>query len=377
MISVLYVISDLNRGGAESHLLRVLPALKARGLKVSVLTLRERGSLAPKFEECGIKVVSPVWPYPKRNKLVVTVWYVLRFFQLFSYFLMFRPKIVHFFLPQSYLIGGFAACLAGISIKVMSRRSLNYYQQKYPNLVRRFELWLHNRMSMILGNSQKVIDQLQFDEKVSPSKLKLIYNGIGCFSKKPIDIRKELEISKQSVVMTKVANLIPYKGHEDVINACAQLGSDVDWTLLLVGNDSANIQAHLSAKIDKLGLSKHIFFLGSRTDIEVILKGSDIGLLASHEEGFSNAILEGMAAKLPMIVTDVGGNAEAVVENETGFVVSDRNPNDFATAMRKLLKDEGLRKDMGAKGCERQKALFSLERCVDDYQELYESLWDK
>lgn len=377
MISILYVISDLNRGGAESHLLRILPELKSRGLNVAVLTLRERGVLASSFETCGIEVISPKWTYPCNSKFINLIWYGVRFLQLYTFFIWRRPKLIHFFLPQSYLIGGLAALLARVPIKVMSRRSMNYYQRKYPSIIRRYELWLHGKMVVISGNSQKVINQLQKEEAVSVDNLKLIYNGISIPCDTSKKIRKELEIPPQTLVITKVANLIPYKGHRDLIDACALLKCDVDWKLLLVGNNSSNIQNDLELYVQKLGLSNRIVFLGARDDVEAILHESNVGILTSHEEGFSNSILEGMSAELPMIVTDVGGNAEAVVDNETGIVVPAHEPKKLALAIDRLLTNSTLRKEMGKKGKIRQKLLFSLERCVDDYQELYESLWDK
>lgn len=88
-----------------------------------------------------------------------------------------------------------------------------------------------------------------------------------------------------------------------------------------------------------LGIHKRVHFLGLRTDIADILSLADVSLLTSHQEGFSNAVLDGMAADLPMILTDVGGNAEAVLDGETGIVVPPHDPVSLAEAIDRMLSN--------------------------------------
>ena len=101
---------------------------------------------------------------------------------------------------------------------------------------------------------------------------------------------------------------------------------------------------------------------------------SDVGILPSHEEGFSNAILEGMAAGLPMVVTRVGGNPEAVVHGVTGLVVPPRDPSAMAAAVLDLVRDPARRQRMGEAGRHRVEEAFSLDACVDRYARLYRML---
>ncbi|MDZ4057391.1 MAG: glycosyltransferase, partial [Polynucleobacter sp.] len=96
----------------------------------------------------------------------------------------------------------------------------------------------------------------------------------------------------------------------------------------------------------------------------------DIGVLCSHEEGFSNAVLESMAARLPMIVTDVGGNAEAVEDGVTGYVIPPKNPVELARALQRLALDPD-RRLIGERGRERVETHFSMATCINDYLSLY------
>ena len=111
-------------------------------------------------------------------------------------------------------------------------------------------------------------------------------------------------------------------------------------------------------------------------DIPDLLAASDIGVLASYEEGFSNAVIEGMAASLPMVVTDVGGNAEAVIDGECGYVIPPHDPTALAKALENLICDSGRRQNMG-EAARRRVAESPLDACVAAYEALYVELWDR
>ena len=295
--------------------------------------------------------------------------------RLLKDFIQDRTSITHCFLPQAYLMGGMAAFLTrNKSLTFMSRRSLNFYQKKHPYLAR-MEAFLMKHTHHILGNSQAVVWQLEREEHVPPSKLQLIYNGIDLswFGIKNCSaLRKEYGFSETDFIFIIVANLIPYKGHADLLEALSLVHTSFsdNWKLLCIGRDEG-IQCQLEKSAQRLGLHSQIQFLGSRKDIPNLLSLSDVGILCSHEEGFSNAVLEGMASHLPMIVTDVGGNAEAVLHGQTGLVVPARSPLELSKAILTLYKDSDCRRLMGYKGYQRVHNHFSLDQCVDQYVQLY------
>jgi glycosyltransferase involved in cell wall biosynthesis len=288
-----------------------------------------------------------------------------------------RPAIVHFFLPGAYIIGAPVAIAALRRIRVMSRRSLNRYQEKSPRW-RRLEHVLHPWMTAILGNSARIIDELA-DEGVRDGQVGVIYNGVDLDRFQSAagreETRKKLDIAPDALVLTIVANLIPYKGHADLIDALALAANEIseDWQLLLVGRDDG-IGAELRARAADKGLDRSIRFLGPRADVPDILTASDIGILCSHEEGFSNALLEGMAAGLPMIATDVGGNSEALEDGVSGVIVPARDPRRLADAILHLARDADLRKRIGTAACERVSRSFTLEACVQSYDLFYRGL---
>ena len=137
-------------------------------------------------------------------------------------------------------------------------------------------------------------------------------------------------------------------------------------------DDGAGLEIRTMAR--QLGIDDRVSFLGLRLDVPDLVSASDVGLLSSHQEGFSNTILEAMAAGLPMIVTNVGGNAEAVVDGETGLVVPARDPHALAEAIVLIARDPNLRRRYGAAGRKRVESMFSLDACVAKYEALYRGL---
>jgi glycosyltransferase involved in cell wall biosynthesis len=184
-----------------------------------------------------------------------------------------------------------------------------------------------------------------------------------------------LGVSDRSLVFVKVANLIAYKGHLDLLSALADTAAALpnDWTLLLVGRDDG-MGPEIASAARHLGLDKNIRVMGARTDIAEILRAADIGLLVSHEEGFPNVVVEYMAAGLPVIATGVGGTPEAISGGETGIVVPKESRDDLAAALLRLSGDERLRQNMGEAGRRRAAKLFDLESCAEAYDRLYRAL---
>lgn len=366
-LDILFVISGLRVGGTERQLLLLASALAKSGTKVAVYSFLD-GPIRQQIARHGVEVVGPSKGLNGPFSIAIAA------FALFAFMRRRRPRIAHFFLPAAYLIGAPLAVLARVRVRVMSRRSLNNYQRGI--FVRSAERMMHQTMQAVLGNSRSVVSQLR-DEGVAAEHLALIYNGID--SARVVssrgDARAALSLPADSLVMCIVANLIPYKGHTDLIAALAQAAPKLpaDWKLLVVGRDDG-VGPGLSTQVRDLGLSGHVVFMGAREDVGTILSASDIGLLTSHEEGFSNAILEGMAAGLPMIVTSAGGNAEAVLHEETGIVVPVRDIERLAAAIVRLAGDASLRARLGVAGRERATRHFGVERFVRDHQALYDAL---
>ena len=368
-MQIAVVTSRLEVGGTERHIARILPALQRRGFDIALYVMERGGPLEDEIAALGVRVDGPAhggvlhWP---RASFALARWLRRE-----------RPAIVHFFLPRPYIFGSLAAELAGQHRRLMSRRSLTDYRAKYPFLGA-VERILHRRTFGILGNSQAVIDQLAAEVE-DRRKLALIHNGIELPS--PVFIgsrrqaRAQLQIADDTLVISVIANLIAYKGHRDLIQALALIREDLpaSWRLLVIGRDDG-IGHELKAQAEASNIAGHIMWLGERSDVDELLSASDVFVLPSHQEGFSNALLEAMAASLPVVATAVGGNSDAVVADETGFLVPLNDARALAAAILRLAKDRDLRQRFGAAGRRRVERYFSLQACVDRYETLYRGL---
>lgn len=381
MSRILIYIGSLDRGGTESHLMRTLPLLRTAGLPVEVFVLSGRGVFIEPLREAGVPVSTPLitklLPGGRSalGRLIILAGLVP---ELLARMLWRRPAVAHFFLPTSYCIVGPLAVLMRVPVRLMSRRSLNDYLDTKPSFVTHVERWLHRRMTAVLGNSRQIVEELANEENVPAKKLVLLSNGIEIRPLPTEDRRRaaraKYDVPASCVVIAIVANLIPYKGHLDLLQALAKLPQDQDWTLLILGGDPSGHGTVLKELAVELGLAERVRLLGETADVPQVLDGCDMGVLCSHEEGFSNALLEYMERGLPVVATDVGGNAEAVLDGETGILVPAHAPDKLAVALQALVESKDQRERMGDAGRARVGREFGLDASVAAYTGLYEAL---
>lgn len=365
---VLVVMKRLDVGGTEKHITQIIPQLCRHGIDVSLFVLERGGKLESAILASGVSIAPAAASRRMQFGVIRKGWHLYRHIRRH------RPDLVHFFLPEPYLIGSFAAILAGIDGRIMSRRSLAHYQDHH-RIFARVEICLHRRTRALLGNSTAVVDEL-VRECQDCSKVGLIYNGITVPAQPDAGtrqrIRQSLGIPADCLVLTIVANLIGYKGHDDLLQALAFANSGLprDWRLLVVGRDDGLGDA-LIGQAGRLGLDGNVVWMGERDDVERIFAATDIAILSSHQEGFSNSLIEAMGCGLPVIATAVGGNLDAVVDEETGLLVPVNAPQALAAAIVKLARDAALRAQFGTSGRKRAESQFSLETAIRRYVNLY------
>ena len=370
---VAIITKMLNIGGSEKHLIQILPHLSKK-FDITVFVIHSGGILEQKLIDSNIHVSGP----PGN----LNSW-LQRFYMAFriAIFAFKEPdSIAHFFLPEAYILGGICCSVAGMKKTIMSRRSLNLYQ-KNQKILAKIEKMLHKRMHSVVGNSQAVVQDL-INEGVSKSHVKLIYNGVNRQQftdeekiRERHIYREKLGIAEDALGIVTVANLISYKGHSDLITALGLIAPELkkSWFLLLAGRDDG-IQSQLEKLVDSLNLTEHVLFLGQCDNVESLYAASDISVQPSHQEGFSNSIIEGMAAGLPIIATSVGGNTEAVLHEVTGLIVPPHSPSTLGSALSILINNPHKRKAYGEAARQRVEESFSIEKCIKEYEDLYRSV---
>jgi glycosyltransferase involved in cell wall biosynthesis len=368
---ILVVTKKMVTGGAERHLAQLLPALKARGFDVELFVLERGGELEAELTRADVTVSGPVRHSGRITHVLVAA------AALYRRIRDTRPDILHFFLPEPYLVGAIVAIAARHRTCIMSRRSLAHYQRNHPWLGRT-ERILHRRMTALLGNSQAVVDEL-VAEAGDRKRIGLIHNGVTVSPVGSDDIRREQRLAfgipPDAFVMTIVANLFHYKGHSDLLDALGSVAQLLPqpWRLVVIGRDEGE-GPRLRSQAERLGIADRILWLGERRDVDMILSVADMGLLVSHQEGFSNALIEAMGQGLPMIATAVGGNLDAIVDGQSGRLVPPRDPASLGAAILELATNPPKRREIGLAARERVSAMFSQDACFSRYDRLYRDI---
>jgi glycosyltransferase involved in cell wall biosynthesis len=203
----------------------------------------------------------------------------------------------------------------------------------------------------------------------------VIYNGID--PDPDIDvaagtrIREQFNISPNTLVIGSVGRLDPVKDLVSLITALVTIRRDHPAELVIVGDGSE--RARLEAAAVECGVAPFVHFVGYRSDAREWLAGCDVYVNSSISEGISLTILEGMAASLPVIATNVGGTPE-ILDSTCGILVPPRDPLAIAAALARLACDSRLRAELGRAARKRVEERFTLERMIHQYSSVYRAV---
>jgi glycosyltransferase involved in cell wall biosynthesis len=174
--------------------------------------------------------------------------------------------------------------------------------------------------------------------------------------------------SRSPVKLIMIARFEAQKDHGTLLRALGGL-RDHQWELDIVGDGP--LRQDMEALASSLSIRERVHFLGQRTDVDHLLAKAQISVLASNWEGFPLSILEAMRAGLPIVASNVGGVAEAVEENQTGYVVPRGDVESFRARVADLLDSSALRSRLGAAGRRRYEEQFTLGRLVEKTLAVY------
>ena len=282
-------------------------------------------------------------------------------------------QILHGYMNKTSLFAVLSA-LGTDRIAITSRLNTGYW---YTPALRTMFRMMNLRSDGIMANSLEAKRIAVETERLNPARVQVVYQGVDMsqFSRGLGDLTtsEKLGVPKSVPVVGIVANLRPVKDHGLFLRAAQIVAREVnDVAFLLVGR--GELYDELRNQAVELGLGDRVFFTRGEGDVMDYLARMSIGCLTSLSEGFSNAIMEYMAAGIPVVAIDVGGNRDAVVDDETGFLVAERSPEAFAKPIIKLLRDDHLRARMGDAGFRRCTQLFEVQKTIGQLEAYYESL---
>jgi glycosyltransferase involved in cell wall biosynthesis len=361
--SILYLITELSTGGAQTALLRLLSGLD-RGRFAPTVACLYNGDGAVAMEIRALDI--HVFDAQMRHK--ADLFALLR---LHSWIRRAGPTILHTSLFHANLPGRILGRMAGVPIVICSERTMAM-ESEWRYRINRWTIGLVDRVTAVSAN---VRDFCVTHIGLPAEKVSVIYNGVelpeGALPSRQ-EARAELGLPSDEPVVAAVSRLEPVKGIAILIQALTH----VDHVLLAIVGDGPD-RAALESLAGYLGVANRVHWAGHRRDVSRLLPAFDILVQPSLHEGLPNTILEAMAVGLPVVATAVGGTPEVVVDGVTGLLTPSHDPGALAAAITTLLRDPDLRRKMGRAGLERVRERFTLKQMVQQTQALYNHLLEK
>jgi len=286
-----------------------------------------------------------------------------------------RVRIVHATDFNTNLIAHAAARLAGASV-IASRVDLGHLREGFGRWHRRVERWNARHADAVVANAEAVREVCIREEGCRPERVVVVRNGIDLprfdrLASQPL--QAPLPLEPDDVPVAVIGNLWPVKGHRTLVEAAALLSARLPRVKFLCAGEGPE-RERLQKRIGELGLGGRVFLLGHRLDVPAILARSHAACLCSSAEGLSNALMEAMAARLPIVATAVGGNPELVRPGENGLLVPSGDPPSLADKLAELIGDRERATGMGRRGRARVEAELTLSRMAEGYGAVYRRL---
>ena len=354
-IKILQFLSTALPAGTELSVLSLVSRMDRERFDMEVCFLYPEGPLSHRFLSQNIKCYH--LDYGRVNIFVIAL-------RLYKILKNGRYDLIHIYGLKANIIGRLIGRLAGCKNIVAGLRSI-YPGNKESNLHLFLDKITLCLVKLYISNSKTAVDFL-IGKGYPPKIFRVVHSGIDLVTQ----IKKQE--SKVSTIIT-VARFEPPKDYKTLLLAFDILNKKgFKFTSLLVGGGSKKEEMmELSAQ---MGLKDRVSFLGEKENVSEDLERSDIFAFSSLFEGLPRAIMEAMAARLPVVAVDVGGVSELVDDEKTGFLVKAEDAHALADKIEKLLLDKDIRKRMGESGMEKIKKEFSMDRLVKEMEGIYESL---
>jgi glycosyltransferase involved in cell wall biosynthesis len=359
-MNIIHIVNSLECGGLENFAIDLSLEQRNLGHTVHICCLEVAGNLAPKALKNNTKVhVQNINP----GLDLKCIWRLMKLFRHE------KADVVHTHNMKPLIHGTLAAKLAGVKTIVHTKHGRSD-EKTYPLI------WNMNKK--IISISEDTRSCLLQHNNVDLEKTSVIPNGIpiNSFAESSEcvtnEVKNELNIPSNHKIIGIVARLAVEKDHSTLLNSFALIAAQLKDVSLVIVGDGPLIEP-LKEEARKLNITERTYFLGFRTDISRLVSSFDVFVLSSISEGMSLTLLEAMAAKKPIVATNVGGNPEVVLNGESGLIVDAQNPSKMASALVRVLEDSEFATNLGKQGFQRVNKHFSVEEMTQKYLTAYES----
>ncbi|MDD5560903.1 MAG: glycosyltransferase family 4 protein [Candidatus Omnitrophica bacterium] len=373
-INLLYIITKLELGGAQKQLLSLVRTLDKERFNAYIITARD-GLLVEAAEKTpGLKLIRcrflerPIRPIQD----ILALFFIYRFIRNNDI------DIVHTHSSKAGILGRLAAKASGVKTIIHTVHGWSFHDYQ-SGITHYFYLFLEKLCACL---SSAIIIVSQSDKKRAlhnslgrPDQYKLIRYAVDYAefenNKRVSRARKELGLSETDLAVGMVACFKPQKSPLDFIKLASSIKKDIPNVKFILVGDGI-LRNKICALINKLNLNEQIILTGWRGDIASIMSCLDVFVLTSLWEGLPIAVLEAMAAGLPVVATDTGGISEVVLDGKTGYLVKPRDIQTLQDKLRKLLIEPGLREEFGRLAIATLKSKeYSLDNMLKNTTQLY------
>jgi glycosyltransferase involved in cell wall biosynthesis len=368
-IRVVHLITDLDVGGAEMMLARLLTRLDSPMVENAVVSLGGRGAVAERIERSGIPV-STLGLRPGRvNPLAL--WHLVALLRRL------RPDVLQTWLYHSDLAGLIGGRLAHVPAIVWNIRCAELDPRDHPRslpMLLRMLAFSSRWPSAVVCNSNAgrlAHEQLGY----SPRRWIVIPNGFDVDAFRPcsaarVELRRELGVAADGPLVGLLARFHPMKDHATFLRAAKIAARAREDVRFVVAGRGVSDNRALASLVSDLALQDRVRLLPERSDAPRFLAALDVAVSSSYGEAFPNIVGEAMSCGTPCVATDVGDSAALV--GETGVIVPSRDPERLAAGMLRLLDlTPDRRAALGESARQHITSKFSLDRAVRAYEGLY------
>lgn len=282
-----------------------------------------------------------------------------------------RIDVLHAHKFGSNAWGTLIGRLAGVPVVIAHEHTWSYDGWRLRRLLDRH--LIARGADALLAVSRADARRMTAIEGIDPRDVLFLPNGIPPPPAARGDVRRELGIPPGAPVIGSVARLSRQKAPELLVRAAALLAPQFPGLrVLMAGEDGSG--GRVRELVGALGLHDTVTLLGARGDVPDVLAALDVAVSSSAWEGSPLAVMEYMAAGLPVVATAVGGVPDLIAPGEHGLLVGPGDPHALADGVARLLHDPALARAMGERGRERQQSEFSLDAMVARLERLYDGL---
>ena len=363
-IKIAFVLDqiDYQMGGTEKQVLMILDNIDQTRFEIHLCFFRNNEWIE-KYKE---KYKMFLFDFPSFKNIRS----YFEFYKFVKYLKLQKFDILVSFFTDSNKIAVPAARIAGIPNIVMSRRNINHWVSTKELFILKI---LNRYVNSYWVNSEAVKKCISAQENINRERIKVIYNGFDLKAFSQINEENNFENIKQSKIVTNVSNLRQVKGLEVFIKSAKIVLSEFkDVHFVVVGEGDQRLK--LENMIREFGIENYVSLIGKRTDIPSILKHSNVGVLSSHSEGFSNAIIEYMVSGLPVVCTDVGGACEIIANGENGYLVPANDSELMAKSILKLVQNDELSDKFGNESYRISHETFKCETMIHNLSDYFQKL---